>query len=312
MDELRFDRRTAIVTGAGGNPSLGRAHAMLLAARGANVVVNDIGRAEAPNYSGVASAESVAEEIRALGGSAVADTHSVATEEGAAGVVNTAIEAFGGADILVNNAGVSIAAAFDEISSLDAQRHIDINLLGTVWMCRAVWPHMRSKGYGRIVNTGSGAFAGMWALAMYGACKGGVFSLTRSLALEGASQGIKVNTVLPGAFTRMVHAQLQESSPLYQFARQNLPPELSSPVVAFLAHDNCPVSGECLEALGGEVRRVYLAQTEGFADRDLTIEKVAAHWEEVMGNPQDSIVGPGSAGTTGEHIRPYRSREERK
>lgn len=310
MDELRFDGRTAIVTGAGGNPSLGRAHALLLAARGANVVVNDIGRSEAPNYSGEASAEQVAEEIRALGGSAVADTHSVATEEGAAGVVDAAIEAFGGVDILVNNAGISIAARFDEITSADAQRHIDINLMGTVWMCRAVWPHMRAKGYGRIVNTGSGAFAGMWALAMYGASKGGVFSLTRSLAVEGSSLGIKINTVLPGAYTRMVHAQLHELSPLYQYAEQHLPPGLSSPAVAFLAHESCPVSGECLEALGGEVRRVYIAQTEGIKDQDLTMETVAARWEEIMGNPRDTVVSLGAVETTDWHIKPYQTREE--
>ena len=128
---IRFDGRTAIVTGAGGNPSLGRAHALLLAARGANLVVNDIGRdPETPGYTGAASAAAVAAEIRALGGRAVADVHSVATEEGAAAVVQTALDSFGGIDILVNNAGISIAAPFDEMSSRDFRRHIDINLHG--------------------------------------------------------------------------------------------------------------------------------------------------------------------------------------
>lgn len=309
MNELRFDGRTAIVTGAGGNPSLGRAHALLLAARGANVVVNDIGRSEAPNYTGVASAEAVVDEIRAAGGSAVADTHSVATEEGAAAVVDTALEAFGRVDILVNNAGVSIAAPFDEMSPPDIQLHIDVNLMGTVWMCRAVWPHMRGSGYGRIVNTGSGAFAGMWALAMYSASKGGVFSLTRSLAVEGFPLGIKVNTVLPGAYTRMVHAQRQESSPLYQYTQQNLPAELSSPAVVYLAHECCPVTGECLETVGGGVRRVYLAQSEGIADRDLSVETVAERWGEIMGTPLDSVVAPGPVESGEGEIRPYRSRK---
>src|SRR6516165_4780913 len=175
MKEFRFDGRTAIVTGAGGNPSLGRAHALLLAARGANVVVNDVGRSEAPGYEGEASAEAVAAEIRALGGSAVASTHSVAEEEGASAIVRAAVEAFGGVDILVNNAGISVAAPFDEMTSRDTQRHVDINLMGAVWMCRAAWPHMQAKRYGRIVNTGSGAFAGMWAFVIYGASKGGVF-----------------------------------------------------------------------------------------------------------------------------------------
>lgn len=133
MHELRFESRTAIVTGAGGEPSLGRAYALLLAARGANVVVNDIGRdPETPGYVGTASAATVAQEICTLGGRAVADTHSVASEAGAAAIVQTALDAFGGIDILVNNAGISIAAPFDVMTSRDLQRHIDINLMGPV------------------------------------------------------------------------------------------------------------------------------------------------------------------------------------
>ncbi len=310
MGELRFDGRTAIVTGAGGIPGLGRAHVHLLASRGASIVVNDIGRTESPNYSVEASAETVAEEVRALGGNAVADTHSVASEEGAQAVVDTAMSAFGGVDILINNAGISIAAAFDAMSAKDTQRHVDINLMGTVWMCRAAWPHMQEQGYGRIVNTGSGAFAGMWQLAMYGASKGGVFSLSRALAVEGAPLGIKVNTVLPGAFTRMVSAQLLDTSPLYQYAEQNLPPELSAPAVAFLAHEQCPVTGECLEALGGQVRRVYIAQSEGIVDPDITLEKVASRWQEIMGSPRDAVVEPGPAQAADSGIRPYVSRKD--
>ena len=128
--------------------------------------------------------------------------------------------------------------------------------MGPVWMCRAAWPHMRSKGYGRIVNITSSAFAGVSWLAAYAASKGGLFSLTRSLAAEGAALGIKANSVNPGAFTRMVAAQQEETSPMYRHAMENLPAELVSPVVAFLAHESCPVSGECIEAVGGEVRRI--------------------------------------------------------
>src|SRR4051812_26223923 len=186
MDQLRFDGRTAIVTGAGGNPSMGRCHAMLLAERGANVIVNDVGHPGVPNYDVSCSAEAVAAEIVAAGGKAVASTHSVASEEGAQAIVRTAVEAFGAVDILVNNAAVSIASPIYEMSSEHVRRHIEVNLMGQIWLVRAVWPHMRAAGYGRIVNIGSGAFGGMAPMSVYGTTKGGVFSLTRGIALEGA------------------------------------------------------------------------------------------------------------------------------
>ncbi len=311
MSELRFDGRTAIVTGAGGKPSLGRAHALLLAERGARVVVNDIGHdPETPGYSGVASAESVAEEIRALGGQAIADSHSVASEEGAAAIVEAALDAFGSVDILVNNAAISVAAPFDEMSSRDFRRHIDINLMGPIWTCRAAWPRMRSNGYGRIVNVTSGALAGVAWLAAYGASKGGLFSLTRSLAAEGAALGIRANSVNPGAFTRMVAAQQQETSPMYRHALENLPAELVSPVVAFLAHESCPVSGECIEAVGGGVRRILLAQTPGFSDPGLALETVARRWAEVMAGAPGSVLDPGAFDPTHWDVKPYRPAAE--
>ena len=307
MAELRFDGRTAIVTGAGGNPSLGRAHAMLLASRGANVVVNDIGRdPESPHYADSASAERVAEEIRALGGRAVADTNSVASEAGAEGLIRTAIDAFGGVDILVNNAGLSLAAPIDEMSAHDHERHMAINLTGSLLTCRAAWPHMKAKGYGRIVNTASGSFAGYGWLVAYGASKGGVFSLSRALAAEGSRLGIKVNTINPGGFTRMVTAQQFDSSPIVQQARESFPAELASPVVAFLAHEDCPVTGECFESVGGMVRRVYIAQTPGFVDRGIDIEMVRDRWDEVMAGADPSIIPWGDVDTTAWDFKPYK------
>lgn len=309
MNELRFDGRTAVITGAGGNPSLGRAHALLLAERGANVVVNDIGSdPEAPGYLGTASADAVAEEIRARGGKAVANTHSVASEQGAAAIVQTALDTFGGIDIVINNAGISMAAGFEEMTNRDFQRHIDINLMGSLWTCRAAWPHMRSKGYGRIVNIGSGAFTGFSSFSAYGSSKGGVFSLTRALAAEGASSGIKVNTVNPGAFTRMVAAQQDATSSMYQYAQQNLPADLVSPVVAYLAHQRCDITGECIEAVGGQVRRVYLAQTSGFTDRDLSLETVARRWQEVMADSGDNVIGIAAQDTSQWNFKRYRPR----
>jgi NAD(P)-dependent dehydrogenase (short-subunit alcohol dehydrogenase family) len=305
---MRFDGRIAVVTGAGGNPGLGRAHALLLAARGAKVVVNDLGRdPETPGYEGSACACAVVDEIRANGGVAVADEHSVATEEGAAAIIRTAIDAFGRIDVLINNAGISVAAPFDEMTARDFKRHIDINLLGPLWMCRAAWPHMRTQGYGRIVNTTSGALTGFSWLQAYGASKGGLWSLTRSLAMEGAGHGIKVNAVNPGAFTRMIAAQQAETSPMYQHAREHMPPELVSPVVAYLAHEDCPVTGECIEAVGGEVSRLYMARAPGFTDPQLSLETLTRRWSEVMDVTRAAPVEPGGFDPTQWHIRPYRS-----
>jgi NAD(P)-dependent dehydrogenase (short-subunit alcohol dehydrogenase family) len=306
MQPLRFDGRTAIVTGAGGNPSLGRAHALLLGARGANVVVNDIGRdPEARHYPGAASAEAVAEEIRAAGGKAIACTDTVATPEGGEAIVRAAIEAFGSVDILVNNAGISIGAQFDEISPRDIQRHIDINLMGAVWCSHAAWPHMKRQGYGRIVNITSSSMTGFANQVAYATSKGGVWSLTRSLAAEGEALGIRVNAVSPGGYTRLVISTLEADSPLLSNAKENLPPELSSPAVAFLAHEDCPVNGECIDSVGGEVQRCYIARTKGFADRDHTIETIAGRWAQVMDETGATSVGLAAMDTSGWGLRKY-------
>jgi NAD(P)-dependent dehydrogenase (short-subunit alcohol dehydrogenase family) len=306
MNELRFDGRTAIVTGAGGNPSLGRAHALLLAARGANVVVNDIGSdPQMRHYPGAASAEAVVEEIRAAGGKAVASTDSVATPEGAEAIVRTALDAFGRIDILVNNAGISIGAPFDVMTARDIQRHIDINLMGALWCSHAAWPHMKAQGYGRIVNITSSSMTGFANQVAYAASKGGVWSMTRALAAEGEALGVKVNAVSPGGFTRLVISTLEDDSPLLAHSKENLPPELSSPAVAFLAHEDCPVTGECVDSVGGEVQRCFIARTAGFADRAHTIETIAERWGEVMDANGAATVGLAAMDTSGWKLRAY-------
>jgi NAD(P)-dependent dehydrogenase (short-subunit alcohol dehydrogenase family) len=292
MQEFRFDGRTAIVTGAGGNPSLGRAHALLLAERGANVVVNDIGHdpESGAYYRDKASADAVVAEIRARGGIAVADTHSVAGEEGAGAIVQTALDAFGGVDIVVNNAVITVIAPFDEMSSKDFRRHIETNLMGPIWLCRAAWPHMRAQRYGRIVNLASGAFTGCSLMSAYGISKGGLFSLTCALAAEGEAIGIKANTVNPTAYTRGSIASINEDTTLFQHFKNNSPAEFVSPVVAYLAHEKCPVSGECIEAGAGSLRRVYVAGTPGVTQPRLTIEGLAENWDRIVAGAGNTAI----------------------
>ncbi|PEQ13085.1 hypothetical protein B2G71_09710 [Novosphingobium sp. PC22D] len=290
MSMLRFDGRTAIVTGAGGNPSLGRSHALLLAARGARVVVNDIGVLPAElGYPGVASAEAVVEEIRRAGGEAVADTNSVASEDGAAAIVETAMSAFGSCDILVNNAGICRVVSFEDMTPRDFRDIIEVNLMGTVQTCRAAWPHMKAAGFGRIVNISSGSMTGLAWQSAYAAAKGGVYSFTRALASEGVDFGIKANSVVPGALTRMVHAAQEEASSFIAQASETMPPEIVSPTVAFLAHESVPFTGECIESMGGRVARFYLARTGGFADREMTLETIAQRWQDIFAGSPDGV-----------------------
>jgi NAD(P)-dependent dehydrogenase (short-subunit alcohol dehydrogenase family) len=292
VEQYRFDGRTAIVTGAGGNPSLGRAHALLLAARGANVVVNDIGHdpESGAYYQDRASAESVVAEIRAQGGSAVADTHSVANEEGAGAIVQTALDAFGSVDILVNNAVITVIAPFDGMRSRDFRRHIETNLMGPIWLCRAAWPHMKAKRYGRIVNLSSGAFTGCSLMSAYSISKGGLFSLTCALAAEGEALGIKANTVNPTAYTRGSVASINEDTALFEHFKSSSPAEFVAPVVAYLAHEACPVSGTCIEAGAGAVRQIYVTGTSGVTMPSLTIEMLAARLVEITAGAEGAAI----------------------
>jgi NAD(P)-dependent dehydrogenase (short-subunit alcohol dehydrogenase family) len=257
-DSLRG--QVAVVTGAGGKPGLGRAYAMVLAAHGAKVVVNDIGAlaSGARGCSDNADAHSVVDEIRSLGGEAVADTNSVASPAGARAVVQTALDAFGSLEILVNNAGVCFFASFEEISDDDIELQIAANLYGTIWMSRAALPHMREKGYGRIVNVTSGSAFGMVPMTgVYGAAKGGVLGLTKGVAAEMSQYGILCNAISPVASTRMVAVSALPGSPMFGSS----PPELAAPAVLLLAHADCPVNGEVLRAVDGRFGRVAVVSS---------------------------------------------------
>ena len=282
MSDMRFDGKVVIVTGAGGQaPSLGRSHALLLAARGAKVVVNDFGVGPDGRGTMRANAERVVEEIRDLGGEAVADTHSVATEEGAQGVVQTAIDKWGRLDALINNAGVAHLAEFTVLSSRDVQAQIDVHLMGTIWMCRAAWPQMRKAGYGRIVNTASNGVFGGHDVAIYGASKGGIFSLSKNLAAEGLKLGIKVNILAPGAATTSTALHLQDDA-FTQSMKDSASPDLVAPVAAFLAHEECPVTSKFFMAAGGRMFEYVFQSTKGYGDPKLTMELVRDNFSQVM------------------------------
>ncbi|GEE02530.1 short-chain dehydrogenase [Gordonia spumicola] len=274
---LTFDGKVAIVTGAG--RGLGAAHAEFLAARGAKVVVNDLGGSSQGTGASTAPAEEVVARIVAAGGTAVADFHSVSDDPEA--VVATAIEAFGRLDILVNNAGINQVHAFDDAPMDSIRKHMEVHFFGTAGMCAAAWPHLVRSGAGRIVNTSSPTLIGFPKQTPYVAAKGAIFAFTRTLAFEAVDVGITVNAIAPTAATRMSdEADLPDE--FKQFMRDNLPTSAISPVVAYLVHESCALNGEVLQAQGGEVQRLVLGFNKGFASADLTPEAIAEHLDEIV------------------------------
>lgn len=261
VDEMRFEDRVAVVTGAG--RGLGREYALFLAARGARVVVNDVGTGIDGCGESPSPAHAVVEEIRQLGGTAVADVHDVSTTPGARALTRAAVERWGRLDVLVNNAGISILRPLTELSEDECRRVLDTHVGGTLNMARAVWPHMLASRYGRIVNTCSDALFGDNGLSVYAAGKGGVLGLTTSLAAEGAAHGIKVNAVVPIAATRMSLEALQDDEPMTALLTDLFPARLVASVVALLAHESVPCTGELLHAAGRRVGRIFLGATEG-------------------------------------------------
>ncbi len=274
---IRFDGRCAIVTGAG--HGLGRCHARALAARGARVVVNDLGAAVDGSGESRSAADAVVEEIRAHGGEAVASYGSVSDAAAAAAIVATAEEAFGGVDILVNNAGILRDKTFAKVSLEDFRRVLAVHFLGSVYVTRAAFPIMKAQRYGRIVMTTSAAgLYGSFGQTNYGAAKMALIGLMNCLKLEGAKHNVLVNAIAPVATTRMTAELLPEA------LRPLLRPEFISAAVAYLCSEQCTASGDVIQAGAGYYAKVQVVEARGArfgADAEVTPEMVAGAYGEI-------------------------------
>jgi NAD(P)-dependent dehydrogenase (short-subunit alcohol dehydrogenase family) len=273
MDDLFYDGKVAIVTGAGGG--LGREHALLLASRGAQVVVNDVGGSVHGEGGSAGPADSTAMEIVELGGVAVADTHTVATPEGGEAVVRTALDAFGRVDIVINNAGILRDKTFQNMTPDLLEPVLDVHLKGAFYVTRPAWLKMREQRYGRVLcTTSNSGLLGNFGQSNYGAAKMGLVGFTRVLAAEGARYNIRVNAIAPVARTRM-------TEDLFGSMADNLDPALVSPIAAWLVHEDCPVTGEVYSAAGGRIARFFTGLTLGYYNPKLTLEDVRDHFTEI-------------------------------
>jgi len=268
VDAIRLDGRVAVITGAGGG--LGRSHALELAGRGAFVVVNDLGGALDGRGSSDSPAQLVADEISARGGVAVANHDSVATPEGGEAIIQTAIDAFGRVDVLVNNAGILRDRSFHKMDAELINEVIDVHLKGAFFVTQPAFRRMREQRYGRIVSTSSASgLFGNFGQANYAAAKAGLAGLTRVLAIEGAEHGIAANAIAPIALTRMTEGILGDLS-------LKVSPASVSPLVAYLASEECSVNGHVYSVAGGRIARIFVGETEGLVLAENTAEAIRA------------------------------------
>jgi NAD(P)-dependent dehydrogenase (short-subunit alcohol dehydrogenase family) len=251
---------------------LGRAYALLLAARGAAVVVNDLGGSVDGTGTSTEPAAAVVEEITAAGGRAMASGHDVSSAEDAAALVTGAVESYGRVDVVINNAGIMRWAGFPNVAAEDLAAHFAVHVAGSFNVTQAAWPYMTTAGYGRVVMTTSAGMLGLWNNTSYATAKAGVVGLVRSLAVAGRRHGIHVNGVAPAAATRMGGDS----------AAGGLEPSQVAPMVAYLSHETCPATGDLFAAGGGRFARLFVASTPGWVGpASATAEDVAVHWSAI-------------------------------
>lgn len=286
---IRFDGRTAIVTGAGGG--LGRSHALELARRGAAVVVNDLGGAVDGSGGSSEAAQAVVREIEATGGRAIANGASVTDDTGVARMVDEALAAFGRIDMLVANAGILRDRSFAKMMLGDFEAVVDVHLMGAFKPIKAVWETMRGQNYGRIVvTTSSSGLYGNFGQANYGAAKLALVGLMKTLSLEGAKYGIRINTIAPVAATRMT----EDLMPPEMLAKMG--PETVAPAAVYLVSDDAPANA-IVNAGAGGFERAYVTLTRGIhvAPEDMTVETVAARFAEISDRTGEVVPDTGAA-----------------
>jgi NAD(P)-dependent dehydrogenase (short-subunit alcohol dehydrogenase family) len=294
MPKLRFDNRVAVITGAG--RGLGRAYALLLASKGAKVVVNDTGVSLKGDGVDVGPAQEVVQEIKTAGGEAIASTDSVATPEGGKAIINAAVERYGRIDILIHNAGIVRRGSLKEITYEDFEKVLDVHLRGAFHVVRPAFPLMCKAGYGRIVLTSSiNGLYGNRNVVNYSVAKAGIIALSNVTALEGAEEGVKCNVILPGAVTRMAEG-------LDTSAYPPMDPELVAPVVGWLSHETCSITGEMLISMAGRAARAYVAESSGVYRPEWTIEQVAEQIDAIRSTAAPVIFPVVPAGHI-DHIR---------
>jgi NAD(P)-dependent dehydrogenase (short-subunit alcohol dehydrogenase family) len=291
---LSFDGRVAVVTGAG--RGLGREYALLLASRGAKIVVNDIGGSTTGEGVDEGPAHDVAAEINAAGGEAFPCTESVTTAAGGAAIVGAAVERFGRIDVLIHNAGNVRRAPLREMSYEDFDAVLDVHLRGAFHVVRPAFGLMCDAGYGRIVLTSSiGGLYGNAGVANYAVAKAGVIGLVNVAAIEGAEYGVTCNAIVPGAVTRMAEG-------LDISAYPPMGSDLVAPAVGWLAHQTCSVTGESFVAIAGRVARVFIAETPGVYRPSWSIEDVAEQLDAIRDDTAPLVFPPVPDGHA-DHIR---------
>ncbi len=285
MSEISFDGRVAIVTGSGGG--LGRTYALDLAARGAQVVVNDLGGTVNGVGGDDSAAQKVVDEITAAGGTAVANHDSVSTPEGGESIIKTAVDSFGKVDIVINNAGILRDKTFPKLEWPDLDAVLDVHLKGAFYVSQPAFKVMKENGYGRFVFTASNAGVfGNFGQTNYGAAKMGLVGLSNVLAVEGARAGINSNVIMPVALTRMTEQILGAMA-------DQLDPGLVTPMVTYLSSENCTFSHEVFSAVAGRYARVFVGLAPGwYAGKDAkpTAEDIAEHIDEI--EKQDGYIVP--------------------